>query len=416
MSNSLSEENDQEIAEEIGSLFHLIGQLVVMMAVIFMVYGIYLAVTLLAMQVLISRGIRNSKPRLALFVIAVFELLISTTYAILLLVFNAFIFLASDDPNSKWLQHYEILSTQFGIGIDFVVRLNFLLSDGIVVWRTWVLFPFNKLVKVALVFCMLVATVCTFVDAGLNARSSLRDIEDDSGGPASQTLLMALPLLITNVVATSLIGYKTWCHRQDVKQNLMSTGTAMSRVSKILWLLIESGLIYCIIWIAFIIVTQTGPNPNDATASLSAQVFTGITPLLAAIFPVLVILMAALEDAKDSESDLSDSNNHKPSNPNPNSKNNKNVSRSLSHSMRFASRSSRQNSASTTTSAIYSFAATPRSESFLEADLRNRGMTFMPLLSRSDGNMEQIDEEQLETESLKDLDARDSAKKMSFDV
>ncbi|THV00451.1 hypothetical protein K435DRAFT_837277 [Dendrothele bispora CBS 962.96] len=312
MSNSPSDGEQVEIEEISESLLHLIGQLVVLMALIFMIYGIYLAVTLLAMQVLIARGIRNSRPRLALFVIAVFELLISTTYAILLLVFNAFIFLASDDPNSKWLQHWDVLATQF------------VLSDGIVVWRTWVLFPFNKPVKVALVFCMLIATVCTFVDAGLRARSALRDI--DVGGPASQSLLTALPLLITNVVATSLIGSKTWLHRQDVRQNLLSTGTAMSRVSKILWLLIESGLICCTIWLVYIIVTQTGSNPND---SLPVQAnFTSIIPLLAPLFPVLVIIMAALKDAQNSESDLSDSNSHKPSNSN--SKNNRNVSRSIS--------------------------------------------------------------------------------------
>ncbi|THU85875.1 hypothetical protein K435DRAFT_783106 [Dendrothele bispora CBS 962.96] len=111
----------------------------------------------------------------------------------------------------------------------------------------------------------------------------------------------------------------------------------MSRVSKILWLLIESGLIYCFGLIAYIITIQIGFNPNDIqNTSLFVQIFVGITPLFAALFPVFVILMVALEDAKDSELDLSDSNNHKLSN----SKNNRNISRSLPHSVRFASRNS----------------------------------------------------------------------------
>ncbi|THU82434.1 hypothetical protein K435DRAFT_971970 [Dendrothele bispora CBS 962.96] len=193
---------------------------------------------------------------------------------------------------------------------------------------------------------MLITTVCTFVDAGLDARSSLHEIKVDSGDPASQNLLTALPLLITNAIATSLIGYKTWLHQQDVKQNLMSTGTAMSKVSKVLWLLIESGLIYCLILIAYIIITQIGIHPNDfRNIPLSALIIAGITPLLAALFPVFVILMVALEDAKDSESGLSDSNSPKPSNHN--FKNNRNISRSLPYSVRFASRNSGQNSAST---------------------------------------------------------------------
>ncbi|THU82433.1 hypothetical protein K435DRAFT_872313 [Dendrothele bispora CBS 962.96] len=209
MLNLSPNEGQVEIVEEIQSLFHQTGQLIIMMAMILMIYGIYLAVTLLAMQALISQGIMNSKPRLALFVIALFELLISTTYVILLLVLYAITFLTYD-PSSKWLQYWEILSSQFIIGIAFVSRLNLLLSDGIFVWRTWVLFPFSKRAKVALVFGMLIATVCTFVDAGLDARSSLRETKNEAGVPASQILLTALPLLITNAIATSLIGYRTW--------------------------------------------------------------------------------------------------------------------------------------------------------------------------------------------------------------
>ncbi|THU87605.1 hypothetical protein K435DRAFT_804177 [Dendrothele bispora CBS 962.96] len=168
---------------------------------------------------------------------------------------------------------------------------------------------------------------------------------------------MSLPLLITNVLATALVGYKAWSHRKAIKQNLMSTGTNMSKALKTLWLLIESGLVYCTIWMAYIIVIETGPNPNDAYATSSALIFASIIPLLAALFPSLLILVAALEDTK------------KPGNLSPDGNN---ISRSLSQSIRFAS----ENAAASATNI-----SMMRSGGVLEIDLQNRGITFARSLS-----------------------------------
>ncbi|THV00460.1 hypothetical protein K435DRAFT_794098 [Dendrothele bispora CBS 962.96] len=130
---------------------------------------------------------------------------------------------------------------------------------------------------------------------------------------------MSLPLLITNILATSLIGYKAWSHKKDIQLTIMLTGTTVSRVSKTLWLFIESGSLYCVIWkvslkIAYIIVEQTRPQHNDiteATAEVTASTqFTCVMPLLAGLFPVLVILMAALGDAQLSNNNLASQSLH----------------------------------------------------------------------------------------------------------
>jgi len=56
--------------------------------------------------------------------------------------------------------------------------------------------------------------VCTFVDAGtgtvkLRREVTINDIVTDVEG-GKETLLLTFPLLITNVVASILIGYKAW--------------------------------------------------------------------------------------------------------------------------------------------------------------------------------------------------------------
>ncbi|THU86645.1 hypothetical protein K435DRAFT_868064 [Dendrothele bispora CBS 962.96] len=131
----------------------------------------------------------------------------------------------------------------------------------------------------------------------------------------------------------------------------------MSKALKSLWLLIESGLIYCIIWMAYIIVIETGPNPGDAYATPPAWTFANIIPLLAALYPSLVTLVTGLEDTKEPSNNLSPDGS--------------NISGSLSQSIRFAS----ENAASVTNVSMM------RSGSILEVDLQDRGITFAGSLS-----------------------------------
>lgn len=75
--------------------------------------------------------------------------------------------------------------------------------------------------------------------------------------------------LISNIWATSLVGYKAWCvtmvaeslntfntpyifvrcHRRDIQAYLGNAGTT-SAVHSVLVLLVESGFLYCIIWVS----------------------------------------------------------------------------------------------------------------------------------------------------------------------
>ncbi|KAI0706674.1 hypothetical protein C8Q76DRAFT_629595, partial [Earliella scabrosa] len=54
--------------------------------------------------------------------------------------------------------------------------------------------------------------------------------------------------LVTNTAATTLIAYKAWSHRQLVRSHLR-VGNKRTRVEKVLALLVESGICYCILWV-----------------------------------------------------------------------------------------------------------------------------------------------------------------------
>jgi hypothetical protein len=61
------------------------------------------------------------------------------------------------------------------------------------------------------------------------------------------------------------------CYRQDVKQNLIESDTAMIKVNKILFLLVESGVIYCIIWVRkFVLITHQVLTYADSTVFIKS--------------------------------------------------------------------------------------------------------------------------------------------------
>ena len=70
------------------------------------------------------------------------------------------------------------------------------------------------------------------------------------------SLIMTMPLLWTNVIATAAIGYKTWGYKKMVG-DLLRQAKRMTATELTMLLLVESGAIYCIIWVSAFL-----PVPN----------------------------------------------------------------------------------------------------------------------------------------------------------
>ncbi|KAJ7592231.1 hypothetical protein C8J56DRAFT_1131756 [Mycena floridula] len=150
---------------------------------------------------------------------------------------------------------------------DAMIRLNYLIGDSIVVWRAWVLWTNHIKVHTLLCICLF----GTFVGASVNlALAILYDLSQFSDSPRfppvgpACALILILPLLRTNFISTSLMGYKVWEYKVEIKQNLGLSQNKRTKVERVLILLIESGSIYCLLW---------------------------------AIYPILIVLLLALEKA-----------------------------------------------------------------------------------------------------------------------
>ncbi|KAM5545305.1 hypothetical protein V8D89_000918, partial [Ganoderma adspersum] len=194
-----------------------------------------------------------------------------------------------------------------------IVILQILLGDGIVCWRACVVWRRNKVLVGACVALCLVTFALGSADTNNACTSS--SIESEwlpnrkigtgnlyEGSPygVAATVLS----LCTNLCATIAVALKAWYRRKTLKQYVV-IGTTASRTGKMFALLVESGVIYCAIWIV-LVAYQTGMYNHDGGRTADKTylhsfwfVFglianSAVVPMIA-IYPTIIIVLLALD-------------------------------------------------------------------------------------------------------------------------
>ncbi|KAE9388936.1 hypothetical protein BT96DRAFT_416427 [Gymnopus androsaceus JB14] len=109
-----------------------------------------------------------------------------------------------------------------------------------------------------------------------------------ASGTTISDLYYYIPLLLTNIIATTLVGYKFWKYRREIKVHITSgSRNQRSPVDSILVLLVESGVLYCLFW--FISMLSSVPT----LGTLGAEIFECVLPQLSAIYLMTVILVVS---------------------------------------------------------------------------------------------------------------------------
>ncbi|KAH9850508.1 hypothetical protein C2E23DRAFT_314633 [Lenzites betulinus] len=123
---------------------------------------------------------------------------------------------------------------------------------------------------------------------------------EDAYGTAATVLS-----LTTNLVTTCLIGYKAWQHKQFIKHTLKGL-SCRTQVQRIMAVLVESGAIYCIIWLLVLgyeifqyatPIASAHSVPSEAATRFSngyGYFLSGCLNPLIGMYPTLVILLVAL--------------------------------------------------------------------------------------------------------------------------
>ncbi|KAF5368506.1 hypothetical protein D9758_002313 [Tetrapyrgos nigripes] len=176
-------------------------------AIEWLIHGVNVTLALTIFCAILSQQKYPSGPQLVLLALVVFMLLLATTNATLTVLFSLLqspLYGYNVDNVANVIQQV----TDTSIASNIVARLNYVIGDGIVVWRAWIMFPQNLVVKGILIICFMGSLGGACADGGLATVARLHNLADV--GQKKGVLVMTIPLLITNMAATGLIGYKAW--------------------------------------------------------------------------------------------------------------------------------------------------------------------------------------------------------------
>ncbi|KAK7437619.1 hypothetical protein VKT23_018518 [Stygiomarasmius scandens] len=243
--------------------------------------GVEVLLTMSAVYVLTQQGLRKSLPRCFLLAAASMMLFNSTILFAIHVMFDLAQIESLGNPNydPQTIMNWESAAVVFS-------RLSYLIGDTIVVWRAWILFDGEIVFRLMLATCVLASTALLTVDAFFSIRKNL-DFDYSKGTPLPPAILPGI-LLCTNLIATLFVTYKAWHYRQFFKAHL-GTAKRKSQAQQILVLLVESGFIYCGLWIVGIVWTA-------GRLSVTAGAYIGVIfPHAASLYPTLIILLSAIQ-------------------------------------------------------------------------------------------------------------------------
>ncbi|KAI0346720.1 hypothetical protein BDW22DRAFT_1462713 [Trametopsis cervina] len=196
----------------------------------------------------------------------------------------------------------SVIRTMF----NAVVFLNFIFADTVVVWRMRVLCTSYIPSKVLLIPVMLLVitsfSVCAVV--GLRIVITASPGNEARGGPLVEAINIAQTSgisfsLLSNIVATSIIGVWAWWIQKLFRTESADTGKGarITRAQRVVILLLESGSLYCISSILLLVSTlirlPVGGTLGDIYTPVHVQI--SVSPVLHGIaistaFLVLICL------------------------------------------------------------------------------------------------------------------------------
>ncbi|KAK0243211.1 hypothetical protein EDD85DRAFT_761205 [Armillaria nabsnona] len=262
-----------------------------------LVYGMYAIIMPICSYVMLRRGLRR-KSHILLFCMLVFIFSLSTVYWIISLYNDVNLITVHFVHEVSLDDTITTRALRQGMPLmSALVLLNYVLTDGVVVWRAWVLCQdgYSKSLIIPLMFlCLTLLSVLATIGLRI-AMAVLNDTQHtviaDKGDLVLDYLQVAnlVMSLLTNICSTSVVGIKAWSASSlfltIIGSDLISRKN-ITTAQRVFTLLVESGIIYCLSG-AMVLIATVIRLPFGTLG----DVYTPVNVQFAGIYPTIVILL-----------------------------------------------------------------------------------------------------------------------------
>ncbi|KAH8993736.1 hypothetical protein EDB92DRAFT_1944426 [Lactarius akahatsu] len=268
------------------------------------VYGVYIVLYVTSVHILLRKpDFTSSRPRMSMFGITTFMFVLGIIALVIetALLFQeiqaVFRFLFDlPTPGNLWSEHHINVALAVKATATRLMAVQYILSDIVCAWRAVVLWNRDKRVIAILLLFILGTTAAAGCELGLSLvpvfNSDLPYYSPAAAGLRGTVnfgpLIMVGPTLGTNLLSTGLIAWKAWLHRITIRKYL-SEGSGSARVERVFALLIESGFIYCCLWILYLI------SAFNLIPSPGFPVMNHVLLFVSGLYPTLIIILVAMQ-------------------------------------------------------------------------------------------------------------------------
>ncbi|KAF8069185.1 hypothetical protein FPV67DRAFT_1669203 [Lyophyllum atratum] len=259
-------------------------------------YGIFILLVSISTAMFIQRDTK-SRPKWIMFSLTLLTFLLATVQWGCFL--SSFVYKIQASIMDDLDQPLDFTSARFdkinhrlfltNSATNWTAQLMPFISDGIVVWRAWAVFHDRRRVMILPIALLIGGTASAIAYYGMistfNGSVSDQFVENVS---TLNLYRAALALsLATNVVATSMILYKLWNHRKNFQGVVYQT---TSSVQKVMIILVETGLAFCIFQVVMIVLVMI-PDEAFSPYDMGFRTMVAIYTFFCAMYPTAVVIL-----------------------------------------------------------------------------------------------------------------------------
>ncbi|KAJ7141427.1 hypothetical protein C8R44DRAFT_763436 [Mycena epipterygia] len=262
-------------------------------------FGLYTVLILFSTRMLLNRGLKAQTNKI-IFTTTVFMYILSTAYwaySVADVVDRMRIYVFT--PRSPLAIQFTFLHdgiTKWSPLFNAIVLINYVLSDGVVVWRAWIICPRHRaylwitigflILTTASVASTIVFRIVAFI------QSPIDDLSPDSVLNKGINILQisnVVMSLLSNLSATAVVGVTAWKNRRNIRA-AFTDGKKGTKADQILGLIVESGVLYCVASL-ITITTELIRTPEGTLGDL----WSPVSIQIAGAYPAVVLLGVAMQ-------------------------------------------------------------------------------------------------------------------------